>query len=371
MIEKISTRQIIFVIIISRVATVLTVMPIIHMGSANQDIWVMILVSSFYTILSIIPILFLSAKFSNLTIIGYIEKIFGKVIGKIIGIFYGIFFIRTSILFFYIATQMIRTAFMTELAPIIIILILMIVCIYITSKGLEVIARTAELFGPIIIISLIIFMLLGYNNIDFSVLLPIYRDSGFLDINLGAIQMTLIFTDIYILAMNIPQLQNKKDLYKIIIKATAYSLSLILMMIVVTQTSLGIEQTRHSNYPFLTYVRMVRTYSVFERIESAFLVIWTLSIMIRIITYLYISSYAFKEIFKKKEVNIFVYIITIISAVITYYLADINPMIEEIAGPKLLEYIYYFVFKIGIPTIAIIVYFFRRSSFEKQERLGN
>ena len=100
MIEKISTRQIIFVIIISRVTTVLTVMPIIHMGSANQDIWVMILVSSFYTILSIIPILFLSAKFSNLTIIGYIEKIFGKVIGKIIGIFYGIFFIRTSILFF-------------------------------------------------------------------------------------------------------------------------------------------------------------------------------------------------------------------------------------------------------------------------------
>ena len=109
---------------------------------------------------------------------------------------------------------MIRTAFMTELAPIIIILILMIVCIYITSKGLEVIARAAELFGPIIIISLIIFMLLGYNNIDFSVLLPIYRDSGFLDINLGAIQITLIFTDIYILAMNIPQLENKKDLYK-------------------------------------------------------------------------------------------------------------------------------------------------------------
>lgn len=45
MIEKISTRQIIFIITISRIATIITIMPIIHMGPANQDIWIMAILS--------------------------------------------------------------------------------------------------------------------------------------------------------------------------------------------------------------------------------------------------------------------------------------------------------------------------------------
>ena len=371
MIEKISTRQIIFVITISRIATMITIMPIIHMGPANQDIWIVIIVSFFYTILSLIPLTFLSTRFSNLTIIGCLERIFGKYIGKIIGVFYGILFMRTSILFFYIANQMVRTTFMTEISPMIVILVFFIVCVYIASRGIEVIARFAELFCPIIIVSLITFTVLGFNNIDLTILLPIYRDSTFLNINLGAIEFSLLTTDMYILAMNVPQLENKKDLIKIVIKSTLYSLLIILMMVIVTQTSLGIEQARHSNYPFLTYVRMVRTYSIFERIESAFLVTWTVTIMSKIVIYIYISSYAFKEIFKRKNVNIFVYPIAIISAAITYYLADINPLMGDVNFLSSFDFIYYPIFKIGIPTIAIIVYFFRRKSFEKQERLSD
>lgn len=371
MIERISTRQEIFIIAISRIANFITIMPIIHMGPANQDTWIMLILSFFYTIITNIPLIFLSIRFNDLTIIGYMEKLFGKFIGNILGIVYGIFFMRLVILFFYIAIQMIRTTFMTELAPIIVIIVLMILFLYAASRGVEVLARTAELFGPIIIGSIILFVLLGYNNIDFNILLPIYRDSTFLGINKGALEISLIFTDLYILVMNTPQLENKKDIIKILIKSAAYSLVIILMMVIATQTSLGIEQTRHSNYPFLTYVRMVRTYSIFERIESAFLVIWILTIMTRIVAYIYISSYAFKEVFRRKNVNIFVYPVTIIAAIITYYLADINPMWLEIAIPKPLEYIYYFIFKTGIPIIAVIVYFFRRKSFKEQERLSS
>ncbi|HAE92834.1 MAG TPA: hypothetical protein DCG60_09390 [Tissierella sp.] len=371
MIEKISTRQIIFIITISRIATIITIMPIIHMGPANQDIWIMAILSFFYTIVTNIPLLFLSSRFSNLTLIGYMEKIFGKFIGKIVGAFYGIFFMRTAILFFYIAVQMIRTTFMTELAPIIIVLVLMVLCIYISSRGLEVLARSAEFFGPIIIVSLIIVIILGFNNIDLTILLPIYKDSNFLNINLGAIEMSLILTDLYILTMNMPQLENKKDVNKIVIKSITYSLLIILMMVIVTQTSLGIEQAKHSNYPFLTYIRMVRTYSIFERIESAFLTIWLIFIMTRIISYLYVSGYAFKEIFKKKDINIFIYPIAIITTIITYYIVDISPMMLEITKPKPLEYIYYLIFKTIIPLIAVIVYFFRKKTFEDQEKLKN
>lgn len=371
MVEKISSRQTLFILVVARVANIITMMPVIHMGTANQDIWIMILLSFFYSIILALPILFLSNRFSNLTIIGYMEKIFGKLIGKIIGILYALFFLRITILFFYIALQMIRVAFMTELRCIVIIIVLVTLCLYATTRGLEVLARTADLFGPLVIFSLIFITILGINKTDLTLLLPIYKDSGFIGINLGAIEIGLLFTEIYILAMNIPHQDNKNDLKKITIKFNLYSTLMILMLVVVAQTSLGIEQARHANFPFLTYVRMVRAYSIFERIESAFLTIWTLTITARIIAYLYISSYAFKEVFKVKNVNYFVYPLGIVTAIITYYYSEINPMLVKILELEPSEYIASFILKTIIPLLAVIVYFFRRKTFEREERLSD
>lgn len=274
------------------------------MGPANQDIWLMI-ISTFYCLLFNIPLIFLAMRFSNLSIIQYMEKIFGKYIGKVLGILYGLFFIRVAI-HYYIEIQMIRTTFMDELSPIIIILVLMIVSIYEASRGLEVSVRTVEFFGPIVVASLILFIVLGFNNIDLTVLLPIYEDSTLSRINMGAIEASLIFTDPNLLSMTFPSLSNKKDVVKIVVKSKIYSQLIIILMVIATQVSLGVEQARHSNFPFLTYVRLVRTYSIFERIEAAFLVTWLIIVTTRSVSYLYISSKAFKEVVDKKHKFIYI-----------------------------------------------------------------
>ena len=46
-------------------------------------------------------------------------------------------------------------------------------------------------------------------------------------------------------------------------------------------------------------------------------------------------------------------------------------MMVEIKSVKLPEYIYYFIFKFGILLLILIVHFFRRKTFEKQEKLKN
>lgn len=222
------------------------------------------------------------------------------------GILYGLFFIRVAIHYYYIEIQMIRTTFMDELSPIIIILVLMIVSIYEASRGLEVSVRTVEFFGPIVVASLILFIVLGFNNIDLTVLLPIYEDSTLSRINMGAIEASLIFTDPNLLSMTFPSLSNKKDVVKIVVKSKIYSQLIIILMVIATQVSLGVEQARHSNFPFLTYVRLVRTYSIFERIEAAFLVTWLIIVTTRSVSYLYISSKAFKEVVNKKHKSIYI-----------------------------------------------------------------
>lgn len=369
--EKVSSRQIIFLIIINRITTILTVMSTIYMSPANQDIWIIIILSFFYTMLSSIPLLYLANKFNDFTIIGYLEKIFGKVLGKGIGALYGVFFGTIAILFSYITIQMIQSSFLTDTKPGMIISVLIVICVYISSKGMGTMLSSGELFIPIILTSLIVFAFLGYKNIDLSLLLPVYKDSNFLDINIGAIQLSLIFIDIYPLTVIVPKLEDKKHINKIFVKSVFYSLLFVLMVVIVTQTGLGIEQAKHSNFPFLTYVRRIKAYSVFERIESVYTIMWISAMIIKITTYIYLSYQSFKEIFRKQKKGISLYIIGALVGLTTYYLAEINPMMVEIKPIQLSEYIYYFIFKTLIPLIALVVYLFRRKSFEKQERLGN
>ncbi len=54
-----------------------------------------------------------------------------------------------------------------------------------------------------------LFIILGYNNYDFTVLLPVLKDSTFKELNIGAIDSGIKFSDIIILAM-IPPLFRKK-----------------------------------------------------------------------------------------------------------------------------------------------------------------
>src|SRR5690606_12529479 len=147
---------------------------------------------------------------------------------------------------------------------------------------------------------------------------------------------------------------------KIIVKSKIASQIIIILMVISTQISLGIEQARHSNYPFLTYVRIVRTYSIFERMEAIFLVTWLIIVMIRAVTYLYISGQAFKEVFSNKDEKPFIYVVGAIIGIILYYLTDISPRLAFFYGEKVQDYYYYyFTFVIGIPIIAIIIYYIR------------
>lgn len=96
---------------------------------------------------------------------------------------------------------------------------------------------------------------------------------------------------------------------------------------------------------------------------------WMIAMIIKITVYIYIASKAFAETFGRKFSNIFIYIVGAVVGLITYYIAEFRPLLLEIASIKPLEYIVYIIFKTGIPLIAVIVYFFRRKSLDKQTNL--
>ena len=214
-IEKVSSYQITLLIIVYKLVVTFSYIPALDSPPGNQDVWMAVLLSIPYVILFCVPILFLSNRFNNYTIIEYMELMFGKFFGKIVGLFYSGVFVIFSIAFVSILVEILDSIFFPEVPTIVTASMMIASCAYIAYKGLEPIARGAEIFVPFILSVILIFPILGYKNMDFSVFLPILKDSSFIQLNKGAMYFALRFSDILILAMIVPNLEKRNELNKI------------------------------------------------------------------------------------------------------------------------------------------------------------
>lgn len=371
-VEKITTRQIIGFIFISRLSFTLSSMPIFGYPPYNQDLWITVIFATVYVLIYSIPLLYLANKFKEFSLIGYIKRIYGKTVGKVLGILYGFYFIVNTINSLTLQTELVITSVLPDASNTIISAFMLMTCIYIVSRGVISIHRGADLFTPIIIIVFLILVLLGINNVDFKVLLPILKDSSLVDINKGAMVYSLLFTDIFLLVMIVPELENKKNISKVYVIFTIVSTLFLIVALVVTQGSLGIELSRHSVFPFYKYTRLIDVLEIFERIDAVFVFMWILASIARISGFTYISTRAFREVFDKKEdEKAILYIVGVIIFIISIAIIQRRPVIGIREEIDIYLNVLSIIFSIAIPIITCIIYFFRRKSIKEEKSIEN
>ncbi len=362
-VEKITTRQIIGFIIITRLSFALSSMPIIDHPPNNQDLWISVVISIAYLLVFSTPLIFLANNFKAFSMISYIKKIYGKRIGGFLGILYGLYFIINTINSLTLQTELVCTSILADSSNIIIAGAMMITCIYIVSLGAITILRGSEIFFPLITIVFLILVLFGLNNVDLKVLLPILKDSTLLDINKGAIELSFIFTDVFLLLMIIPELENKRDINKIFLISTTVSLLLLIVALVVTQGSLGIELSKHTVFPFYKYTRLINLLEIFERIDAIFVFVWILASIARILGFTYISIRAFRDVFNKKEdEKSILYVVGAIIFIVSISIIQRRSVIGIRKDFDFYMNILYIIFYVTIPVITCIIYFFRRKT---------
>lgn len=194
--EHITTGQATIMLITTRVAIAISTMPTVNLPPYNQDIWFMNLLSIIYTIIMYIPILFLANRFNNFSVTGYMRIIYGKVLGAIIIGFYGIFFIMNTVNGLTILTELTTSTVLLQERNMSIVIFISVVMLYFITKGGVASARGFQLLAPIAGTITIILVVLGLKNVDFTFIKPILRDSSFIDINRGAILLSLYFTEV-------------------------------------------------------------------------------------------------------------------------------------------------------------------------------
>jgi spore germination protein KB len=363
---KISSYQVILIIIIYRVIIAFTYLPIVNTPPGNQDIWIMLLLSIPYTIILGLPMLYLNNKFNNLTIIEYTEKILGKVVGKIVAFCYTGFLLLFCIINVATLVEILNTTMFIETPTWVTAAIMLLTCVYISFKGLEPIARGAEIFVPFILGVILLFMVLGYKNYDFTVLLPILKDSTFKELNIGALDRSVKFSDIIILAMITPHLEKKEELNKIYIKSIIYSLIIILLLVITTQAALGIEYAKHTSFPFFTFNRLINLFNFIQRIDVLSVVAWITGNVGKIAGYLYFTTVAFSQTINRQKSETYIIPVAIIIMIVTVLVKDRRSLlgVGKILQDTILISSAIIIFI--IPLITLIVYFIRKRFFRKE-----
>lgn len=368
--EKVTSRQIALVVIISRASVAISTTPALNLPPYNQDMWVVVVLSFFITCGMMVPLLYLANELNEFSIIGYLKKIYGNIVGSFIGALYGLCFIIISINSMTIQSEYVKSTILNETSQYLIVGLMIIACIYCVSRGLMTSSWTIEILAPICLSIILFIIVLGIRNVDYTFLLPILSDSSLKDISQGALQLSLFFTDIFLLTMIVPDLENKKDVNKIFIKGAFYSLLLLLIIVILCQGTLGIEQTLHTTIPFLVFTRTISLFTIFERIEPIFVMAWLIASLTRITGFIYIAVRTFRELLGKDEKEkLIVYIIGVIVSLISLFILARWSVIGSRKGIDLVLGILSFVFIVVIPSITAIIYFFRKKSLTQENTI--
>ncbi|SFH11814.1 spore germination protein KB [Desulfotomaculum arcticum] len=296
---KISSKQAFYLITTFIIATTFLGFPALVAGQAGKDAWLSSLIA---TLLSY-PTAWLTVKlgslFPGLTLIEYIEKIIGIWPGKMLGFLYLFYFfhICSGIITEY--GGFIADVFMPETPTVVFFIVPLIIAAYIIKFGLEVLARTNQIFFPWLVLSLPLILVFVIPEMKIERFLPVF-DSSPLQIFKGTLAPLTWHGEIIAFAMIIPYLSKPKEAAKI-----AYiSLALIgVIFLLLIATSLAVFGSTVSSmlYPVLNVARVIKIDTVIDRPEPVLMAIWVSGGVIKIACFYYIIVLGTAQLFKLKD----------------------------------------------------------------------
>lgn len=281
--------------------------------NSGVDCWISILISLLIGITCIIIFNHINNFMPSKNLSKKIICLYGKKIGFIINLiiticFFSIFLCFMTNILIYIVSQ-----FLTKTPLIFIGIIFVFLIIYINIKGIEVISRVSYIF---IIINMLLFLISLFgliNNIDCSNLLPIaqngikpiFKSSFFIIID--------NIIPIYVL-LSIPKnkICNYKNLNKYVYFSFIYALLIMVIIVVATVGTLGIDLSKLYKYPEYIVLKNISLFGFLNNMENVFNIQWILGLFIMVSISLFAIRSNFQSNKNKNVVSIFTSIITLI-----------------------------------------------------------
>ena len=296
------------------------------------DSWIAILLSYIIGIIPIIIIIYISNYQDELNIFQKNINLFGKILGNIINI-------TIDIILFIIASIILKNTinfttitYLYHTPPLLLTIIFMLVIIYCTNKGINVICHISLILLSFSIIIYLLTSISLINELKLDNLLPLLTTNKN-NILISSLKLVCINTLPIITILIVPKdkIANKKKYNKSLI--ISYIIGSIISILTITNTIslLGIHLTKIYNYPEYIALKKIKLLGFLERSENIISLKWITEAYIYITIIIYtISKSITNNKIKQNYINIITGILLIIT---TNYITPKNIYITYIFIP--------------------------------------
>ncbi|WCK55677.1 GerAB/ArcD/ProY family transporter [Aneurinibacillus sp. Ricciae_BoGa-3] len=356
--ERISASQLFALIFLFEMGTAL-VIPIGFSG--QQGVWLSILLALFGGILLFLVYDYLFRQYPDLPLSGYAQKILGKYIGWPLSLLYVPFFIYIAARDLREAGDLLVTTAYNQTPTIAIVALMIVAVVYVLRKGIEVLARTGEIYLLILIIlgTLGNIFLLFSGVIDVKNLLPLLEkgwkpilSTAYPKIFMFPFGEMICFTTIFPY-LNKHQSGRKTGMAALVFSAVVLSLTHAVQICV-----LGADMYGRSTFPLFTTITKVNIANFLQRLDAIALLTLIIGDFFKISIYCYAAIIVASNLFKVQKNQNLLWPIGIIVLFSSMMIANNLP--EHMQEGKLVLHFLLPLFSVAFPLLLLVVQLIRK-----------
>ncbi|SFF07772.1 spore germination protein [Paenibacillus algorifonticola] len=322
----------------------------------TPDGWLSVLLSGILAMLCGFVVVKLSQRFPGRTYYQYSQEIVGKWIGACIGAGMCLYYIFSAGYLLRVMGEVVRMYLLDKTPIVIIMLTFMGVAIYMTTAGINAIAQLIELFLPIIILIMVVFIIFSFRDFELDNLRPVLGE-GFAPVLKGIKPSILSFSGFEVMLFVTAFMSEPHKAIRAIFAGIGLTAVLYTLVVAVAIGSLTVEEVQTVTWPTMSVAMNIELPGgFFERFESLFTVLWVISMFTAFVLYHYGGSLGFGQLTGKKF-QLFAYLSLPLIFMIAIWPSNLNKLF------KLGDYIGYasfFMFGI-IPVMFLILAAVRRA----------
>lgn len=274
--------------------------PGLSASTAKQSAWLVPFIGGIFAFPALLIAVKLGLRFPRLTFTEYMPLIAGKFGGKILSALYTLFLVALNIIIVRETSELLTMTSLFETPMIVVNLFLVLICGYISQKGIEVIVRMNQFILPLFTLAYLLAFILPLPKADSGNLLPLLEE-GITPVirNIGI--PALYYSETAVLLMlipfiNKPQETLKKGSYAVmatIFFMTFGSLSVLVMI--------GPEMTGKMIFPLWFVAKGIEYGNYIQRVETILLPLWLTGIMIKSSLFINITVLAATQTISRKH----------------------------------------------------------------------
>lgn len=338
--NKISSPQLKKLIVFDMISISMMIVPKIASTGAGKDGLISIFLGAILALIYSLVLLYFSKNIAG-NYFSYASDSAGRLLAFVFGSLYMVKFFFFTMFAVNLFANIINETLLPNTSYKIIVLALIALSYYLSTKDLEVKARLTELLYYLVIIPLVILFLLGIPKLNVSNLLPLFTDSTSSTLQTG-FYVFLTFSAVELILFASPFAGNEYDKKKRNVIYSILTITFINVLIfVVVVGILGTRGAGQEVWSTITVLQMLEFPGGFiQRLDGIVLLFWLFSIFSIISSLLFYLRYITEGLTGNKEKN---WCTLLFAAVI--FICAIQPIKTELFMEFFGKYLIYF----GLP----------------------